>query len=251
MSSLRFIPLIAVFAMPLTVQAEESKPSPAAKRILDKAAGEVKKNRRAFDKANEKPLDEARKALEKLSTELIKDGKAEEATAILKLVGTLEGDVMRLANTPETNSQKTGPSKPALDDDGRLVWKGHKYKLFFEKCTWHDAKKRCEELGGHLVTIITNEEQAVVLGLLVANAITIDQTAKDWSGPWIGATDEVFEGQWKWVDGSRVTYGAWMPGAPDGLPNNHCAFIAVTHGGGWDDAASDRDARPFICEWEK
>ena len=94
------IALIAFLAIPMTATADELKPSPQVKRILDKAAVEVKKNRQEFDKANEKPLGEARKALEELSTKLIKDGKAEEATAVLKQVGTLETDVLRMANSP-------------------------------------------------------------------------------------------------------------------------------------------------------
>lgn len=94
------IALLALFCLAFTARAEE-KPSPAVKRILDKAVGEVKKNRERFTKANEKPLNEARGQLQELSTKLIKDGKADEATAVLAQVKTLESDVMKMANAPE------------------------------------------------------------------------------------------------------------------------------------------------------
>lgn len=96
-------PLILLLAVLLsaTVHGQEAKkPSPAVTRILDEAVRAVKRNRVDFDKANQKPLGEARKALDELSTKLIKDGKADEAAAVLRQVGTLEADVMRMANAP-------------------------------------------------------------------------------------------------------------------------------------------------------
>lgn len=113
-------PLILFLAFSLcsaTVHGQEAKkPSPAVKRVLDKAVAEVKKNRVDFDKANAKPLGEARKALDELSTKLIKDGKAEEATAVLRQVGTLEADVMRMANAPAPMvGGGAVPKKPLLE----------------------------------------------------------------------------------------------------------------------------------------
>jgi len=111
------IALIA-FVASANLYGQEPKPSPAVKRILEDTARKVRTNRQAFDKANEKPLAEARKALEELSTKLIKDGKAEEAAAVLKQVGTLEMDVMRIANAPApmpVGGGGVGPQKPLLE----------------------------------------------------------------------------------------------------------------------------------------
>ena len=109
------IALIAFVAIPLMARADETKQSPAVKRILEDTARKVRTNRQAFDKANEKPLAEARKALEELSTKLIKDGKAEEATAVLKQVGTLDADVMRMANAPAPVGGGAVPQRPLLE----------------------------------------------------------------------------------------------------------------------------------------
>lgn len=108
------IALIVTFCLALTARGED-KPSPAVKRILDKAVAEVKKNRQEFAKANQKPLDEARQELQDLSTKLIKDGKAEEATAVLRQVGTLEDDVMKMANAPAPGVGRAVPRKPLLE----------------------------------------------------------------------------------------------------------------------------------------
>lgn len=92
--------LLAVLFSVIAHGQEAKKSSPAVTRILDEAVRAVKRNRVDFDKANQKPLGEARKALDDLSTKLIKDGKADEAAAVLRQVGTLEADVMRMANAP-------------------------------------------------------------------------------------------------------------------------------------------------------
>ena len=109
--------LIALVAFVATANlyGQEPKPSPAVKRILEDTARKVRTNRQAFDKANEKPLAEARKALEELSTKLIKDGKAEDATVVLKQVKTLDADVMRMANAPAPVAGGAGPQKPLFE----------------------------------------------------------------------------------------------------------------------------------------
>jgi hypothetical protein len=92
----------------------DDKLSPVVKKILDKAVVEVKKNRQEFDKANEKPISEARQELQDLSTKLIKDGKTDEATAVLGQVKTLEADVMKMANA-SNGGGKAVLQKPLLE----------------------------------------------------------------------------------------------------------------------------------------
>ena len=75
-------------------------PSPAVKRILDKAVADIKKNRKEFDEANQKPLGDARVELQDLSTKLIKEGKTVDAAAVLKQIEMLDVDVMKMANAP-------------------------------------------------------------------------------------------------------------------------------------------------------
>lgn len=96
-------PFLIAFALSLSARlsasADEIVP-PAAKLIVEKAAREVRKNKETFDRSTQKPLAEARKALEDLARKLIGDGKAEGATATLNLMKTLEVDVMKMADAP-------------------------------------------------------------------------------------------------------------------------------------------------------
>ena len=45
-------------------------------------------------------------------------------------------------------------------------YNGHRYQLFDEGMTWEEAKAYCEELGGHLVVITSEDEQEAVQSLL-------------------------------------------------------------------------------------
>jgi hypothetical protein len=110
------IALIAFLASATLYGQEAKKPSPQVKRILDKAVGEVKKNRQAFDKANERPLGDARVELQDLSTKLIREGKTVDASAVLKQIETLDVDVMRRANAPApVSAPRPAPQKPLLE----------------------------------------------------------------------------------------------------------------------------------------
>lgn len=65
--------------------------------------------------------------------------------------------------------------------------------------TWHEAKVKAESLGGHLATITSKEENDVVFNKLNLNGLN----------PWLGATDEKSEGQWRWITGETWTYTNW------------------------------------------
>lgn len=114
MPRLLTIALITSLCLTCTARAED-KPLPATKLILEKAVREVRKNRQAFDKANEKPLGTARQELQDLSTKLIKDGKTAEAQAVLRQVDTLDADVLKSANAPPPVAGGVVPQKPLLE----------------------------------------------------------------------------------------------------------------------------------------
>jgi hypothetical protein len=74
---------------------------------------------------------------------------------------------------------------------------GHRYKVYSGKVTWYEAKFRCEELGGHLA-IVDNEEENKFL------SECLGQTSLRSNAVFIGATDEVEEGNWFWVNGKKM-----------------------------------------------
>ncbi|MFM6608115.1 MAG: lectin-like protein, partial [Dolichospermum sp.] len=57
---------------------------------------------------------------------------------------------------------------------------------------------------------------------------------------WIGLTDEVTEGTFKWANGEAVTYTNWSPGQPDNCGGvQDYAYINFQNPGKWDDANNE------------
>jgi hypothetical protein len=129
---------------------------------------------------------------------------------------------------------------------------GHAYKVFKQKLPWADAKKRCEEMAGHLVTISSPSEQAFVIECLKKSGVQIDQQGDPaaWAERfWAGGTDENAEGKWRWIDGSDWRFSAWVQNQPDGDGNflSICPHISAQ----WnDDPPLTSLTAGFICEWE-
>jgi hypothetical protein len=84
------------------------------------------------------------------------------------------------------------------------VFQNHSYQRFDEGLTWTQAKARCEELGGHLVTITSEAEQKFVEGLLESGS------KKQY---WIGATTE--DGSPVWITGEKFAYSNWDSSEPN------------------------------------
>lgn len=139
---------------------------------------------------------------------------------------------------PESQAVSARRQHPA----GAVAFRGHWYKAFDERTSWHEAKKKCEALGGYLACIETEGEQAFIAKLTGGRYLSL------------GATDEVIEGRWCWINGATFGYTCWM----DGQPNNYgdCEhYLATYDGGEWVDVADDGDGfwmpTGYICEWEQ
>lgn len=115
---------------------------------------------------------------------------------------------------------------------------GHSYALVPDKCTWHIAKKSCEEMGGHLVCIESPEEEQFVLKLCGTQTQSV----------WLGATDEEVEDQWHWVSGLPLNE-AYKPRwnlTNEGDVHHYLCYYAPGFGD------SDGGTRLiYLCEWEK
>lgn len=83
--------------------------------------------------------------------------------------------------------------------------------------TWHEAKADAEARGGRLAVLNTQANQLEVSSLLPSSSQ---------NEYFIGATDEVVEGIWTWLDGSIMSYSNWGGGEPNG--DN---YLAITTGG--------------------
>ena len=132
---------------------------------------------------------------------------------------------------------------------------GHYYKVFNDGMNWKDAKKTCEDMGGHLVTITSIIEQEVVKNLIVS-----DNTKSFY---WIGGI-RVDDKNFEWITGENFSYSNWANGEPSnagGIENVIVIYKYKGTSGFWNDLPDigcDGTQHTlyyirnsgFICEWE-
>ncbi len=229
---------ILAAAVPVHLYSAEFDPksSPSVEKALDKATEALAQSRKACDEANQKALDEAKDALSKEVERLSKAGKLDQAIAIKKFAESMPEAVLR-------KTESIGHARKPVIPKFAVAWNGNKYAAFSEPCRWSDAKKACDDRGGHLVIIETQEEQNALVDMMARAGMQRQRV-------WIGATDEAQEGAWKWVDGSPLAFKNWSPLQPDNaFGGEHHAEMTAENGGQWNDTQQDR-LRWFICEWE-
>jgi len=129
------------------------------------------------------------------------------------------------------------------------------YYVFDKKMPWYSARKYCEMLGGHLVTITSREEQAFVQRLP-------EQLGKG-NRFWIGLSTTNPDEPWRWVTDETFDYSNWARGFPDtGKPlwsmrtrpemrTPDADFTALAFAPNrWIDAEGAQ-LKGFVCEWEE
>lgn len=139
------------------------------------------------------------------------------------------------------------------------VFNNHKYEVFDESLTWYEAKAKCEEMGGHLVTISSRAENDFVMSLV---------KEKEKNLFWLGCYSE--NDKWNWVDGTEFSYNNWAYNEPNDSGGNemfgHLFRIDYDYydsgsddhnAGEWNDLANAGDTSGYalkhmgyICEWE-
>ena len=116
-----------------------------------------------------------------------------------------------------------------------LVYRGEttlEYKLYTIKKNWVDAEAYCQSEGGHLASVLNEEEQEQVS--ILANGHNY---------VWLGGSDKQMEGVWRWTDGSVWNYTNWWNGFGNQGDSTNCV-AAVGHS--WGDY-SFTPTIPFIC----
>ncbi|XP_072544841.1 asialoglycoprotein receptor 1-like [Salminus brasiliensis] len=85
---------------------------------------------------------------------------------------------------------------------------GKCYYFSTDKETWTASRDACVAVGGHLVIITTPEEK---------NFIKRSTSPSPLNYYWIGLTDAVKEGDWRWLDGTELstTSKYWGEKQPD------------------------------------
>jgi hypothetical protein len=151
-----------------------------------------------------------------------------------------------------------GSFTPSTATEADTYYHESRYELFVDDISWEDAKLRCEELGGHLVTITSQSEMDTVITLAKNSGIGYiwlgGFTMYDAQGNAFGA----------WITGEDFSYENWSTGEPsrtdrDGTDEPYMMLWNVESLGGWtwNDQRNDPVADGFfagkigyICEWE-
>jgi len=160
-----------------------------------------------------------------------------------------------LINTTSYNPPNNNVQKYTAVSTG--TYNGHTYSIYNVSMTWKEAKKYCESIGGHLVTITSAQEQKFIEPLIY-KALYNGQKFIGKGQYYIGATDEVKEGAWKWITGESFSYTNWYNTAlPKSYPENDYAVIYNSYGWGTTKDKNvtgnsyDYTNTGFICEWDK
>jgi hypothetical protein len=109
---------------------------------------------------------------------------------------------------------------------------GHSYYRSTGSMTWTDARQACANMGGYLVTVTTPAENNFIFNL--------------WPNGWIGLTDEVVEGQWRWVTGEPYTWSNWNSGEPNNAGNED--YTQFVSNGKWNDLPNT--SLPYVLEFD-
>ncbi len=141
----------------------------------------------------------------------------------------------------------------SFSDEKGNRYKGHTYQVVDENMSWEEAKKACEDAGGHLVIIETAEEAAFIEGL-------VEKGTKVFY--WLGGTDKGYdENDYHWINGEPLTYNNWAKGQPDngfidGEYENYIGMVRIktpymSREYTWNDYRNGTaDDHGYICEWD-
>ncbi|MAQ47265.1 MAG: hypothetical protein CMD27_00100 [Flavobacteriales bacterium] len=128
---------------------------------------------------------------------------------------------------------------------------GMAYYMSYETATWQDANTICNNLGGNLVAINSEEEQDFVYNIAMTN--------NPLGGPynyWIGLNDYNDEGNFTWTNGDPVTYTNWNDGEPNGgFGENGVEVFSMNSNspGFWNDAPAFIERRIILeipCDYQ-
>ncbi len=112
-------------------------------------------------------------------------------------------------------------------------YNGHSYYRSTGTAFWSNARTACTNMGGYLVTVTSAAENNFIFNL--------------WPSGWIGLTDEVNEGLWRWVTGETYSYSSWNGGEPNNAGNED--YVQFVGGGKWNDLPNNV-ALPYVIEFD-
>lgn len=129
-----------------------------------------------------------------------------------------------------------------LKPTAEITYGNKVYRFYTAGIPYALAERYCEELGGNLVKIESEEKNNVI----VQKVKELNKTF------YIGASDEKEEGKFVWRDGSAVTYTNWSQNEPNNSAD--CGgenYVQMYANGKWNDYTGQNVDVGFIGEFDK
>lgn len=121
-------------------------------------------------------------------------------------------------------------------------YNGHIYALYENKTYYDQAIALCQQMGGHLATITSEEENTAIKSLL--------KNTGEYSEYWLGASDVVNEDMWVWCTAEPFNYDKWRAEEPNNA-NGGEHYVTIYRDGTWNDSRSIKEINfGFILEIE-
>jgi len=123
-----------------------------------------------------------------------------------------------------------------------IEWNGHMYSLYDYSVGWEEAKELCEEFGGHLATINSDEECEFMFSLVEQGENTRF---------FLGGTDVNNEGNWEWITAEEwLIDDCWNSGEPNN--DGSTEHYLETRVNGWNDVPNNFEySHGFVFERER
>lgn len=116
-----------------------------------------------------------------------------------------------------------------------------RYEYYDVSVPYTVAEEFCEDKGGHLATITSEEEN---------NTIYKNIPSKDWDY-YVGASDIVKEGDFKWLTGEKFSYSNWDTNEPSNMYIDTAeSYITIKASGKWNDLIGQFKNVGFIAEYD-
>ncbi|XP_030630453.1 macrophage mannose receptor 1-like [Chanos chanos] len=121
---------------------------------------------------------------------------------------------------------------------GWMKFQGKCYKIELDQKTWGEARESCRDMGGNLISIVNEQQQAFLTTKLLGVHTAL----------WIGFTART-SGRWLWTDGSAVKFTNWDLGEKGKFWGAHCAIMLSRRDSGmgkWK-SRNCEETNGFIC----
>lgn len=140
----------------------------------------------------------------------------------------------------------TSSGSPHILDEIK-EYDGHFYRVYNFGMNWNESKKFCENLGGHLVTITSKDEQDFIEKILSDNG-----NKKFY---WIGGYKDNNNHNWRWITDEKFYFSNWHANEPNNIGGDENYLMISEDNSTWNDVnySADyygNDNFGFICEWE-